>query len=290
MTNDQNSPKAVGDVALNGLAAAKGFDLDNYTPNPEIVLEFDKDPSAPAERQDATPATLLSLKQAVYRKHNLVDFEQLHANDLDERETKLLEGAIKAAGWYVNRLQLHQSDPGDEPVPGLVLLSGMVAGDPQRPGTGTGKTMLARAIATRFTRLTWPAGEPLSAANVLLERRVRFVTDYEFQQHANNDEIGALIRPHDRLIVLDDIGTARPGFVGAPEVAAVRQYRYLALVNACIARDVGLVITANIAAKDFATFVGAQAWSRIGDMAPKGYIRDLTGVTDFRYRRSGRAS
>ena len=93
------------------------------------------------------------------------------------------------------------------------------------------------------------------------------------------------------ILVIDDIGSE--GIIPyvrtdddtqAAEIAA----RYFRVIDYCYSWNVSLVITSNLSIPQLATRLGPRNWDRLGQMAPAGFMIDLTGVPSWRQKESGR--
>ena len=92
------------------------------------------------------------------------------------------------------------------------------------------------------------------------------------------------------IVVIDDVGSEQQiEYAGGEERQAIeRQYRYFKVVEHCYTFVISLVITSNLELKALAERVGGRSWSRLQEMAPPGFIVDLSGAPDYRKVRSGR--
>lgn len=93
------------------------------------------------------------------------------------------------------------------------------------------------------------------------------------------------------IVVIDDVGSE--GVISyvktdeetqAAEVAA----RYFRVIDYCYSWNISLVITSNLSIPQLAKRLGARNWDRLGQMAPVGFMIDLTGVPSWRQKESGR--
>jgi hypothetical protein len=203
---------------------------------------------------------------------------------LGELETDgrpLLTTAIKAArAWQKRRRE--QAAAGQPANASLVLLATAVPNDRDRTGYGCGKTHIARACLWSEAYMVGdtpiaPAGRFFLAADILAR------LDGETRA---SDEVGDA-----PIIVLDDVGAEgviRYVRQDHETQTAERHARYFKLLDFCCTAGKGVIITGNLRPDDLAAHIGGRAWSRLMQMAPAGYIVDLTGTPDYRRHSSGR--
>jgi DNA replication protein DnaC len=67
------------------------------------------------------------------------------------------------------------------------------------------------------------------------------------------------------------------------------QNRYFKVIDYCYTYQISIVMTSNLSADALRRHIGERSWSRLQKMAPKGFMRDLSGVPDYRLREGGRA-
>jgi hypothetical protein len=203
---------------------------------------------------------------------------------LGELETDgrpLLLTAIKAArAWQRRRReQIANGQPANA---SLVLLATAVPGDRNRTGYGCGKTHIARACLWSEAYMVGetpiaPAGRFFLAADILAR------LDGETRA---SDEVGDA-----PVIVVDDVGAEGVlRYVRQDDATqtAERHARYFKLLDYCCTAGSGVIITGNLQPDALAAHIGGRAWSRLMQMAPAGYIVDLTGTPDYRRASSGR--
>lgn len=174
----------------------------------------------------------------------------------------------------------------------LVLVAGPVKGDPTRTGYGCGKTHIARAIQwSSYAMLedgtpVAPAGKFFTAADLL-------------ELLGSGNTIRELVPPavdtiHGRVggtpvLVIDDVGTEGVlPFVAKEAQGYERQTRYFRVINYCYEHKISVVITGNMRLSELQEHIGGRAWSRLLEMAPAGFMIDLTGVPDYRRKTGGR--
>lgn len=202
-------------------------------------------------------------------------------SDLDTSWHPRVRIAVDAAKSWATRRRSH-------PNAALVLLSEALTdedgnADIERTGYGCGKTHIAEAClwAEAFfdedgTPVA-PAGRFFSASRILANL-------------SGGADVGAEIGGA-KIIVIDEIGDE--GFLpfikqDAENQAFERQARYRALIDFCYKNGVSVVITSNLSAEGLAAHIGGRAWDRLMQMAPAGFIVNMTGVPSWRLKESGR--
>jgi DNA replication protein DnaC len=93
------------------------------------------------------------------------------------------------------------------------------------------------------------------------------------------------------IVVIDDVGSEGTiAYIKTDDEtqAAEIQARYFRVVDYCYSWNVSLVITSNLSIPQLAQHVGRRSWDRLGQMAPAGFMIDMTGVPSWRQRMSGR--
>lgn len=164
--------------------------------------------------------------------------------------------------------------------------------DPNRTGYGVGKTHIARAIqwASYFSlddgTPIAPAGK-FYAAHDLMELLGSGNTMRDLAPPFTDTSAGRV--DGTPVLVIDDVGTEGT----LPYVAAGRQEaelhaRYFEVINYCYRMKISVVVTANMKVDELAAHMGGRAWSRLQEMAPAGFIVDMTGVPDYRRKVGGR--
>lgn len=93
-----------------------------------------------------------------------------------------------------------------------------------------------------------------------------------------------------KVVVLDDVG--REGelrFSKRDDDPQLRekQARYYRIVNYCYelyqeGTGISLIVTSNLRLNILEEFLGAASWSRLLQMSPNGFMRDMTGVRNYR--------
>lgn len=155
---------------------------------------------------------------------------------------------------------------------------------------GTGKTHIARAIlwSVCYTDMdgapVCPVGRFYPAADLML-RMQPTQTDYGVVEIPQASTIvgGAPI------VVIDDAGAEQNlPFVKGDDQAAEIQARYFRVIDYCYTRGVAVVMTSNLTIPALAARLGGRSWDRLNEMAPKGFMVDMTGVPSWREAQSGR--
>ncbi len=91
------------------------------------------------------------------------------------------------------------------------------------------------------------------------------------------------------IVVIDDIGSEQTiPYINKENYSQEIRARYFRIINYCYERNISLVITSNLSIEQLGDFLGRRSWSRLGEMAPRGFMVDLTGVPDWRQRNGGR--
>lgn len=179
----------------------------------------------------------------------------------------------------------------------LVLVARGIEGDVDRTGYGCGKTHIALACLwsicyTADGQPFLPVGKFYLANDVVSRRHDEPISTllrpkaYLAQQ---DEETYELMAEHPPVVVIDDVGTEeRIVYVASANQDAARQARYYELVNHCYTHGISLIITANMPLDQLAQHIGGRAWSRLLEMAPSGFMLDMSGVPDYRRKVGGR--
>jgi len=154
---------------------------------------------------------------------------------------------------------------------------------------GTGKTHIAKAMLWSIAYVV--DGQPVSPVGKFFQ-----ATDLMTAFTPSKNEFGLTETPLASsvigvapIVVLDDVGSEQSiPFIRGDYQAIERAMRYFRLVDYCNENEVSLVVTSNLAPSDLGLHMGRRAWDRLGEMAPRGYIVDLAGVSSWRQSRSGR--
>lgn len=107
--------------------------------------------------------------------------------------------------------------------------------------------------------------------------------------HKIDERAGAIIGEDSEVVVIDDIG--REGvlpYVSKEMQTAEMQNRYYRVIDFVYRRFKNgkpcpsLILTSNMRVDELKQFLGGANWTRLEEMAPEGYIHDLTGVRNYR--------
>ena len=154
---------------------------------------------------------------------------------------------------------------------------------------GTGKTHIARAILwsicyTVDGQPVAPTGRLFHASDLLLKLSPT-KTDWggtEVPRPA--DFIGNI-----PILVIDDVGSEQAiPFVAKDDQQAEIQARYFRVIDYCYQFNISLILTSNLSIPQLEQHLGGRSWDRLCEMAPKGFMYDLTGVPSWRQKESGR--
>lgn len=201
--------------------------------------------------------------------------ERATLHQLDDKVHPMIAIAVQSARkWQVRRRDTLNAS--------LVLVASAVEGDVNRTGYGCGKTHIARAIL--WSICLWdgdvpvaPVGKFHTAANLL-----------ELVSEGGEHEIAALLGTAP-ILVIDDVGSeGELPFVSATRQGNEKQARYFRIIDYCYRKGIAVIVTSNLSFPALAGHMGGRCWSRLMEMAPTGYMLDLTGVPDYRRASSGR--
>ena len=153
--------------------------------------------------------------------------------------------------------------------------------------TGAGKTHIARAILWSMTQAAIDEdGQPIPGTARPMGRF--YMADALIQSLDQSTYVSNLVG-NAPLIVVDDVGSEQEiEYVAAGAQQREKQHRYFKLVNHCYDWQVSVIITSNLTLAELKDVLGARSWSRLAQMAPAGFMLDLSGVPDYRVQQSGR--
>lgn len=166
------------------------------------------------------------------------------------------------------------------------------------PNIGIGKTHIAQSVATSFASITGDLAYENDLPLFSIQNSARIYTARELINLLGGDNAQPLsqIAPaYIRCLVIDDLG--REGYldyVKASDQQNEKQARYFHLIDYIYKRrrgsqPVSLFITSNYLAADVENLIGPAAWDRLLELAPRGYIREITGLPSYRRIASGRS-
>lgn len=153
--------------------------------------------------------------------------------------------------------------------------------------TGVGKTHIARAVLWSMVQAAVDDdGAPIAGTERPVGRF--YVANDLIQQLDASTRAGQLVG-NAPILVIDDVGAEQNiEFVSGDGQQREKQQRYFKLINYCYDFRVSLVITSNLSLGALKDTFGDRAWSRLQQMAPAGFMLDMSGAPDWRVKRSGR--
>lgn len=147
---------------------------------------------------------------------------------------------------------------------------------------GTGKTHIAKALLwSIYTQLE--DGTPVAPCG-------RFYEANDIIQRLDSQTRPGHMIPNDcPIVVIDDVGSEQhlPYISEMGQETEIKR-RYFAIIDYCYNWQISIVITSNLSLPGLEAHIGPRAWSRLQEMAPSGFMFDLSGVPDYRRQRSGR--
>jgi DNA replication protein DnaC len=172
--------------------------------------------------------------------------------------------AVKAARAWANRKP-------DFPEASLVLCGNY----------GTGKTHIARAILWSICYTV--DGEPVSPIGKF------FAANDLIQLLKAGNSPRDLLGTDCPILVIDDAGSEQNiEFVAAKAQDKELEARYFRVVDYCNQHNISIIITSNLDPDSLAAVMGGRAWSRLMQMAPKGFVVTMFEAKDYRIKASGR--
>jgi DNA replication protein DnaC len=155
---------------------------------------------------------------------------------------------------------------------------------------GTGKTHIARAVLWSIC-LTIEGGVPVSPAGKFFH-----ATDLMQKLNPTRTDWGGFDIPLPStfigtapIVVIDDVGSEQTiPFIKAEDQTTERQARYFRVIDYCYTFNIAVVITSNLSIRQLEKHLGGRAWDRLCQMAPTGFMFDLSGVPSWRQKESGR--
>lgn len=215
----------------------------------------------PAER---VPASEQATKGRVVQRATL--------GDLDT-SNKLMKSAVDMVHRWAARKQDSHDDAS------LVLVGPY----------GTGKTHIARAVLwsmcyTVDGKPVAPVGKFFHASDLLLKMSPTKTEWGGTDVPRPADFIGNV-----PILVIDDVGAEQAlPYVAKDDQIGEIQARYFRVFDYCYQWRISLVITSNLSIPQLQDHIGGRCWDRLCEMAPKGFMFDLTGVPSWRQKESGR--
>ncbi len=215
--------------------------------------------------------------------------ERITLRTIDTAHHELVAKAVEAARQWASR-----KIAGDSRV-SLVLVAGPVSAngkpDPNRTGYGCGKTHIARAVQwASYTSMDGvpvaPLGKFFMAKDILaLLGDGNTMSDLAPPGTATDfGRVGGI-----PVLIIDDVGSEGVLPYIAKESQSYEKWaRYFEIVNYCNDNGISVVMTGNMRLQELEDYIGGRAWSRLMEMAPAGFMVDMTGVPDWRRQQSGR--
>lgn len=154
--------------------------------------------------------------------------------------------------------------------------------DMDRTGYGCGKTHIAKSIL-------WSSYYHLDDGIPIAPMGKLFVARDLLEILASENTMLDLVPGGIPVVVIDDVGAEGTLRYVARDLQRHELHsRYFEIFNYLYVKKISVVVTANMTLDELAAHVGGRAWSRLLEMAPRGFMIDLIGVPDYRRRTSGR--
>lgn len=216
------------------------------------------------------------------------------------QQTAVIEAEPPQQGRVVQRATLHELDTTHQTIRDAIHMARMWA-DRKRRGdseasivlvgpVGTGKTHIARSVlwsiclATEDGQPIAPAGKFFLASDLLLKFSPTSTSWGGVEMPRAADIIGQV-----PIVVIDDIGAEGTiPYITVDNQEQERQARYFRAIDYCYTWRISLVITSNLSIGQLQKHLGRRCWDRLSEMAPRGFMFDLTGVPSWRQKQSGR--
>lgn len=213
---------------------------------------------------------------------------------LDLNRHSQVRAAVEAAGSWKNRLKT-------TPEASLVLKS---------KTKGVGKTHIAESIwwSVFFTAPDGYGGQYKQPSCPMFNAVNFFPKVYALLE--NGESLDKTIRPRERMsqgkvildtnhhpfIIIDDLGQEqKPQYVAKELWNEVRTSTWFSVFNHCYRKKIGMVVTTNLTDKPDSmtghtifSWIGEAAYDRLLEMAPMGYMIDMSSVGSYRIEKSGR--
>lgn len=199
-------------------------------------------------------------------------------HELELHHPKIAQAVETVRAWQRRRR--------DDPRASLVLLGPV----------GTGRTHMA--LAALWSEFYHIGGQPLAPTGQF------FKAADLLANLGSGTPVGTQVRGP--IVVIDDVDTEqRIEYVAEHSQERERHVRFYRLIDWAYETyyvdqhgrrnsrpGVSLIITSNLPLAEFREYIGARAWDRLSQMAPRSdgtsYIRELFGVPSWRKRESGR--
>lgn len=148
---------------------------------------------------------------------------------------------------------------------------------------GVGKTHVAKACMDAFAYTDPDTGEWLGSIGRFYQ------ADEIIQSLGEGRDLMAYLPESCPVVVIDDVGTEGtiPYVRGDQQREEVRR-RYEMILNHCRGCQISLILTSNLVPDALREHLGPRAWSRLMEMAPKGFVLSMGNVPDYRLVLSGR--
>lgn len=246
--------------------------MDNMNGGPVAIAEI-------ANRLPETIDTVDTVDDAAIIPRQPVTLKTLDLN----WHPKLRQAVSIARQWQQRRR--NQQEAGEVVNASMILVSGppnkLLPG--QRvtdfTGYGVGKTHIAKSCL--WSECYMMDGEPWAPVGSFYEAG-RLIENMTLTTPPSAEIRGG-------ILVIDDVGTEGTiPFVAKESQHTEREARFFRIINYCYDRGVSVIITANMTTDKLAAHIGGRAWSRLQEMAPRGFIYDMTGIPDYRRKAGGR--
>jgi len=199
-------------------------------------------------------------------------------------QVELLDGVIGGAEqWKQQHIER----------PGLSFI--MLSGRDRKAGTdgyGCGKTHIAKALFWSRAYVVQAEGsiggkQSLTPDRAIFFRARELMAKFDEADYA----LARMIPRNTRVVVIDDVGregTLRYEKRDPETQAAERRNRYFSVIDYCYDKRISVVMSSNCSMQEFRAVVGEVSMDRLQEMAPKGFMWDMTGLPSVRKERSGR--
>lgn len=226
-------------------------------------------------------------------------------SDLDTGWHPLVAQAVATARNWArekrNWLDRNKNKPRDydyheagDPAPGLVMVAtqcylGNGKRDVERTGYGCGKTHIAEAVL--WSSYHHVDGKPVAPTGkfFMADDLIKTLGRKDYADGSTHSSSCHRLVRTGEVLIIDDVGTEEEiAWVNSAKQEKELHARYFKMINYCCKRGVSVIITGNLSLSDLEQRLGGRAWSRLLEMAPKGFMLDMTGVPDYRRMKGGR--